>query len=410
VLRGLSMWSLLCAYLSTITAGASSHYIVDGCSGSTCGGGGDNGKPVECASDDATKGSTMGDTDTDNIAVQCCAINGPSADRVGCKKGVSFDVAEAYCEENGHRLCTKDEVLTDIGKMTGCGFNDDHVWTSTPCSLPTVFDPSPSPTRSPSPEPTSSPNQPMAPPTAAPTTAPTRTATTNSTYNCRWISFNTATTGSSNITTTNTTGSFTTTDSNATTTNTTGSFTTTGSSRRRTMADDVTQSRWVCSFSCDETGSFAFYDSDDCTRGNGTVVFATRIIPDTFFLDTFCWGNNPCSNDVSVDTKWWSVSDSNSSAYMAMGRAVDEELHDPSFDTFESDEEATDSDSNLLAVLAASSAFVAVVCISVTLLYALRRKHSGEEAKVADEMIVEEDVPDHTDVSVEMITETPITM
>jgi len=147
---GLSLWSLLCAYLSTITAGASSsHFIVDGCSGSTCGKNSrDNGKPVECASDDATKGSTMGDTDTDNIAVQCCAIDASSADRPGCVEGVTFDVAEAHCESVGLRLCTKDEVLTDMGRKTGCGFSNDHVWTSTACSLSS--EPSLSPETTPS--------------------------------------------------------------------------------------------------------------------------------------------------------------------------------------------------------------------------------------------------------------------
>merc|ERR1712013_331242 len=111
-----------------------SHYIVDGCSGSSCGMA-DNGKPIECAFDDATKGSTMGDTNTDNIAVQCCAIDGSSADRPGCVEGVTFYEAEAHCASEGLRLCTKDEVLTDMGKSTGCGFSDDHVWTSTPCSF-----------------------------------------------------------------------------------------------------------------------------------------------------------------------------------------------------------------------------------------------------------------------------------
>jgi len=115
------------------TIGLSSHYIVDGCTGSACVLG-DNGKPVECASDDSTTGSTKGDTDSDQIAVQCCALDGLSAARPGCVDGVTYAVAVDHCESSGMRLCTMDEVLADVGRETGCSFSDDHVWTSTTCS------------------------------------------------------------------------------------------------------------------------------------------------------------------------------------------------------------------------------------------------------------------------------------
>ena len=76
----------------------------------------------------------MGDTDTDKIAVQCCANDGSSAARPGCVEGVTFAFAERHCESEGLRLCTMDEVLADMGRKKGCGFSDDHVWTSTVCS------------------------------------------------------------------------------------------------------------------------------------------------------------------------------------------------------------------------------------------------------------------------------------
>merc|ERR1712212_1014645 len=79
-------------------------------------------------------GSTMGDTNTDNIAVQCCAMDGSSAARPGCVHGVTFADAEDHCASNNMRLCTMTEVLSDMGRATGCRFSKYHVWTSTPCS------------------------------------------------------------------------------------------------------------------------------------------------------------------------------------------------------------------------------------------------------------------------------------
>jgi len=124
---------------STPPSESPAHYIVDGCTGSTCSFA-DNGKPVECASDGFTKGSTMGDTNTDNIAVQCCAMDGSSAARPGCVHGVAFADAEDHCEANNLRLCTMTEVLSDMGRATGCLFSKYHVWTSTPCSASNTGD------------------------------------------------------------------------------------------------------------------------------------------------------------------------------------------------------------------------------------------------------------------------------
>jgi len=114
----------------TFDSGMSAHMLVEGCSGTRYS---DvdcpyDGKYPMCASNDAT---TEGD---DNIAVQCCAMDGSSAARPGCVEGVTFDAAKSHCASNGMRLCTMDETLADLGTRTGCEFSDNHVWTSTPCS------------------------------------------------------------------------------------------------------------------------------------------------------------------------------------------------------------------------------------------------------------------------------------
>jgi len=111
-----------------------SHWIVDGCTGNSTCGRADDGKDPECAYDDATKGSTAGTTDSDHIAVQCCAMNGTYAARPGCVEAVNFEAAESHCATTGMRLCTMSEVLADLGVNTGCGFSDHHVWTATSCS------------------------------------------------------------------------------------------------------------------------------------------------------------------------------------------------------------------------------------------------------------------------------------
>jgi len=87
--------------------------------------------------------------------VQCCKQDGshPKKNhRPGCKKGQTQEQASVICEatqeDNGEslRLCTKEEILKYKGHGTGCSFDDELVWSSTPCDdvdlveniLPTV--------------------------------------------------------------------------------------------------------------------------------------------------------------------------------------------------------------------------------------------------------------------------------
>merc|ERR1719148_399641 len=113
------------------------HMIVDGCpptEGSGCVMK-DNGKADECAADDVKTGSTIGNTRTDKIGLQCCEMDGSSGSRPDCISGVTYSEAHSLCAMNDMRLCSRDEVHAGIGGVkTGCGFSKYHVWTSTPCS------------------------------------------------------------------------------------------------------------------------------------------------------------------------------------------------------------------------------------------------------------------------------------
>jgi hypothetical protein len=50
-----------------------------------------------------------------------------------CETGKNFDEAFAVCERHGLRLCTKDEVASDVGAKAGCNTGSNLQWTSTPC-------------------------------------------------------------------------------------------------------------------------------------------------------------------------------------------------------------------------------------------------------------------------------------
>lgn len=93
-------------------------------------------------------------------------------------------------------------------------------------------------------------------------------------------------------------------------------------------------------------------------------------------------------------------------ANVGNARSIEKE-QDMGYDVVDSGDEVKDgaADSqDLAAVLAASFAFVAVVVIGMALFYAMRTK---EENVVVNEMIVKKEV---SDVSVEMVTEAPITV
>ena len=70
------------------------------------------------------------DTDVGWSLRSGCSVWGTSAHDGSCKN-LNYAAAEAYCEAGGGRLCTRDEIRAGCTVSTGCGFDHQHVWTST---------------------------------------------------------------------------------------------------------------------------------------------------------------------------------------------------------------------------------------------------------------------------------------
>ena len=64
--------------------------------------------------------------------VRCCSDDGTTCKTIGKCPGTStHSEAEQVCNENGMRLCTKNELLTEICCETGGNCDNHPVWTST---------------------------------------------------------------------------------------------------------------------------------------------------------------------------------------------------------------------------------------------------------------------------------------
>jgi hypothetical protein len=62
----------------------------------------------------------------------CSDVWGRSTDANGvCQDALNHEEASAMCAEMGGRLCTAEELLGDCTRDTGCGHNNDMIWSST---------------------------------------------------------------------------------------------------------------------------------------------------------------------------------------------------------------------------------------------------------------------------------------
>ena len=125
-----------------------SHYVAAGNSFFWTG---DNIPSYECVQDDSTQSPTIADIEQDchttpvggttDIGVSCCNLDGSGGERdangLNCHSPATYDEAVQFCEGAGMRLCTLDELLSDVTAGTGCGFDCRYNWVSTECS---VFD------------------------------------------------------------------------------------------------------------------------------------------------------------------------------------------------------------------------------------------------------------------------------
>ena len=51
-----------------------------------------------------------------------------------CSSLQIFNNASAWCADRGMRLCTKDEIDSNVAAGTGCGYDLRRIWSSTPCN------------------------------------------------------------------------------------------------------------------------------------------------------------------------------------------------------------------------------------------------------------------------------------
>ena len=69
-----------------------------------------------------------------NAGARCCAYDGSTCVTIiSCLDGesMSYDNAASHCAGSGRRLCTKDELLSDICCGSGGDCDNFAVWTST---------------------------------------------------------------------------------------------------------------------------------------------------------------------------------------------------------------------------------------------------------------------------------------
>jgi hypothetical protein len=51
-------------------------------------------------------------------------------EKYGCNKGKNFQEADAICKAEDLQLCSEDQIMADITRGTGCGYDNEVVWTS----------------------------------------------------------------------------------------------------------------------------------------------------------------------------------------------------------------------------------------------------------------------------------------
>jgi len=77
--------------------------------------------PVRCCSDTPISGWSLRNG---------CEIYSESDSWGDCHDAATFDEAVNICDAEGGRLCTLQEIKENCAQGTGCGFDDDKVWTS----------------------------------------------------------------------------------------------------------------------------------------------------------------------------------------------------------------------------------------------------------------------------------------
>merc|ERR1719483_781857 len=99
-------------------------------------------KHPECLPIDA-RNSVQSNHSGNKLSVGCCS-DYEDADRPGCRTQATWEEARDQCADWGMRLCTREEADDDLTAGTGCNFDLDLQWTSTPCTPDSTVSDSPS--------------------------------------------------------------------------------------------------------------------------------------------------------------------------------------------------------------------------------------------------------------------------
>merc|ERR1740123_12791 len=95
-----------------------------------------------------------------DIAVSCCSDSADgtvTGHRPDCSSHpATYQNAVDLCIAKGYRLCTEQEMLSDVTKGTGCWYNAAYNWVSDDCTDP-YPEPTDDPTRAPTGSPTAKP-------------------------------------------------------------------------------------------------------------------------------------------------------------------------------------------------------------------------------------------------------------
>lgn len=87
---------------------------------------------VRCCRDEALTGWTKNKRCPYNVWGESVLKAVPDAPGNGCYHAETYESASDICEANNGRLCTKEELLGDCSRGTGCIHDNDLIWSSTP--------------------------------------------------------------------------------------------------------------------------------------------------------------------------------------------------------------------------------------------------------------------------------------
>jgi len=112
---------------------STAHYVAQGRTGWS---GWGSSPDFYCQSDDRDQAQFVSSRHGYDIGVGCCSHDGTTGARPDCTAHpATYDEAEAICSSAGYRLCTLQEMLSEVTAGKGCWYNAAYQWVSDPCDL-----------------------------------------------------------------------------------------------------------------------------------------------------------------------------------------------------------------------------------------------------------------------------------